>query len=515
MVEDKQSQYKRIAKNTLLLYARFLLMLFISLFTSRVILKALGFNDFGLYNVVGGFVSLLAFFNSYISEGTSRFITFALGEEDSNKLKNIFSGALTLHVILAGLILLAAETVGLWYVQNKLNIQAGREDVALFVYQLSVITCCIGVMQTPFSACIMAHEDMNIYAYFSIFDVVMKLLIVYLLLVVNTDKLRMYAVFYFCVSLVTSSFYLVYCLRKYDECRFHLNVDIPLYKKMFQYIGWKSVGAIAFTLNGQGVTVLLNMFFGTVINAARGVAGSVSNIVSQFVFNFQAAMQPQIVKHYANGEVSEMCRLVHYCAKYSSYLCMLFGIPIFIEADTVLKIWLGNVPPYAAMFVRLTIIQIMIQAIDFPVGYGINAVGKMALPNMTSSVVYLLILPLTYVALKLGANPTAAYAISIICYPCALLFDVWILHKYAGLVVKHYFIDIVAKTTFFIIISGLVPMILHDTMHESFMRLCVVTMVSLLIACPLIYFKGLDTRARKVVNEKVLAKFSCFKKRKV
>ena len=506
MAEDKHTQYKRIAKNTLLLYARFLVMLFISLFTSRIILKALGFNDFGLYNVVGGFVSLLAFFNSYIAEGTSRFITYALGEHDDNKLKKTFSGALTLHVILAGFILIAAETVGLWYVQNKLNIQAGREDVALFVYQLSIITCCVGVMQTPFSACIMAHEDMNIYAYFSIFDVVMKLVIVYLLMVVDTDKLRMYAVFYFCVSLITSSFYLIYCLRKYKECRFRLKIEIPLYKNMFRYIGWKSVGAIAFTLNGQGITVLLNMFFGTVINAARGVAGSVSNIVSQFVFNFQAAMQPQIVKHYANGEVEEMCNLVLYCAKYSSYLCMLFGIPIFIEADTILKIWLGNVPPCADIFVRLTIIQIMIQAIDFPVGYGINAVGKMALPNMTSSVVYLLILPLTYLALKLGANPTMAYIISIACYPGALFFDVWILHKYAGLNIRKYYCGIVVKTTFFVLLCGIVPMILHNSMQESFLRLCVVTTASLALSCPLIYFKGLDDKARKLVNGKVKTK---------
>ena len=294
-----------------MLYARFALTLFISLFTSRVVLQALGFNDFGLYNVVGGFVSLLAFMNGYISEGTSRFITFAIGEKNEEHLKNTFSGALALHVMIACVILIAAETVGLWYVENKLNIQAGREDVALFVYQLSIITCVLGVMQTPFSACIMAHEDMGIYAYISIFDTVMKLVIVYLLMVVDTDKLRLYAVFYFCVSLLTSSFYLLFCRRKYSECRFRLRIDGKLYKKMFEYIGWKAMGAIAFTLNSQGITVLLNMFFGTVINAARGVAGSVSNIVSQFVFNFQTAMQPQIVKHYAAGEYEKMNKLRH------------------------------------------------------------------------------------------------------------------------------------------------------------------------------------------------------------
>jgi len=504
---DNQSQnYSRIAKNTMMLYVRFLITMFISLFTSRVILQVLGFNDYGLYNVVGGFVSLLTFFNSYISQGTVRFLTFQIGIDDQHQLRKVFAASLALHVGLSLLIILAGETIGLWYVENKLNIVAGRESAAMFVYQLSLITACLGVMQTPFSACITAHEDMGIYAYISIFDVVMKLLIVYLLLVVNTDKLQMFALFYFCVSLLTSLFYLTFCLRKYQECSFRLKTDLQLYKEMFNYIGWNAIGAVAFTLNGQGITVLLNMFFGTVINAARGVAGSISNIVSQFVFNFQTAMRPQIIKNYANGNVKEMERLITYCAKYSSYLCMLFGIPIFIEAETILTIWLGKVPPFAPVFVQLTIIQIMVQAIDFPVGYGINAVGKMKLPNITSSLVYLLILPVSYLAMKLGANPTVAYLISIICYPGALLFDVWILHKYTGFDVKNYYHTVLLKTVLFVLIAGIFPMLVHLNMPANFLRLCIVTASSLAISCPLIYYKGLEQEARAIVLTKIKSK---------
>jgi O-antigen/teichoic acid export membrane protein len=269
---NHSSNYARVAKNTLMLYLRFLVTLFISLFTSRVVLQALGFNDFGLYNVVGGFVSLLAFFNSYISQGTVRFLTFQIGIGDAKRLKDVFAASLALHVAISLLIVIGGETIGLWYVENKLNIQSGREDVAMFVYQLSLVTACLGVMQTPFSACITAHEDMGIYAYISIFDVAMKLVIVYLLMVVETDKLQMYALFYFFVSFATSFFYLLFCLRKYQECGFHLKIDTRLYKDMFNYIGWNAIGAVAFTLNGEGMTLLLNMFFGTVINAARGVA---------------------------------------------------------------------------------------------------------------------------------------------------------------------------------------------------------------------------------------------------
>ncbi len=496
-------KYTKIAKNTIMLYGRFLLTMFISLFTSRVILSALGFNDFGLYNVVGGFVTLLAFLNGYISQGTVRFITFQLGIDDEKRLKEVFAASLALHIGLALLIFIFGETFGLWYVENKLNIEAGRESVALFVFHLSLITGCLSVLQTPFSACITAHEDMGIYAYISIFDVVMKLLIVYLLVVVDTDKLQMYALFYFIVSLMTSAFYTSFCLWKYIECSFKLKVDLQLYKDMFNYIGWNAIGAVAFTLNGQGITVLLNMFFGTVINAARGVAGSISNIVSQFVFNFQTAMRPQIIKTYANGNISEMQKLIIYCAKYSSYLCMLFGIPLFIESETVLHLWLGNVPPYASTFVRLSIIQIMIQGIDFPIGYGINAVGKMKLPNITSSIVYLAIVPISYVAMKLGANPTIAYLVSVCAFPGALLFDVWILTKYIGFQYQRYIKEVVVKTSLFIIICSIPPLLIHMNMETGFIRLLIVTSVSIGLSVPLIYYKGLEPNVRQIVTNKV------------
>lgn len=497
-----------------MLYGRFLITLVISLFTSRVILQTLGFNDFGLYNVVAGFVTLLAFLNGYISQGTVRFITFYLGAKDLQRLKEVFAASLALHVGLALLLFLLGETFGLWYVENKLNIETGRDSVAVFVFHLSLITGCLTVLKTPFSACITAHEDMGIYAYISIFDVVMKLVIVYLLLVVNTDKLQMYALFYFIVSLLTSLFYVVFCLRKYSECSFKLQADMKLYKDMFNYIGWNAIGAMAFTLNGQGVTVLLNMFFGTIINAARGVAGSLSNIVSQFVFNFQTAMRPQIIKSYALGDFKEMERLVIYCAKYSSYLCMLFGIPLFIESSTVLSLWLGNVPPYASIFCKLTIIQIMLQGIDFPVGYGINAVGKMKLPNITSSLVYLTILPISYIAMKLGANPTIAYLVSICAYPGALIFDVWILYRYINFDYHLYIKSVIIKTSLFVIISSIVPIFVHYHMPIGLPRLFVVTVLSITISIPLIYFKGLEPSVRILVTNKIRTILPLFSKNK-
>jgi O-antigen/teichoic acid export membrane protein len=513
MAQSQHQNYSRIAKNTVMLYGRFLITLIISLFTSRVILQTLGFNDFGLYNVVAGFVTLLAFLNGYISQGTVRFITYHLGLNDQKRLNEVFAASLALHVVLALLIFIFGETFGVWYVENKLNIEPGRESIALFVFHLSLITGCFSILQTPFSACITAHEDMNIYAYISIFDVVMKLMIVYLLMVVNTDKLQLYSVFYFIVHLMTSSFYLIFCLRKYSECGFRLRADFKLYKEMFNYIGWNAIGALAFTLNGQGITVLLNLFFGTIINAARGVAGSLSNIVSQFVFNFQTAMRPQIIKSYANGDVEETERLVIYCAKYSSYLCMLFGIPLFIESDTVLHLWLGDVPPFASVFCKLTIIQIMLQGVDFPVGYGIHAVGKMKLPNITSSLVYLTILPISYIAMKLGANPTNAYLVSICAYPGALFFDVWILYRYIGFNYRLYYRTVILKTFIFIIICSIIPMLAHYYLPPGLTRLIVVTLLSVGVSIPVIYFKGMEPSVRSVVQRKFRNLFPFISKR--
>lgn len=477
------------------------------MFTSRIVLKTLGFSDFGLYNVVGGFVSLLSFLNNYASQATSRFLTYELGNGNAEKLKDTFSGALFLHICIAIVILLAGETIGLWYVENKLNIEEERRAMAVFVYELSLITACMGFIQTPFNASVTSHEDMKVYAYISIFDVVAKLLIVYLLLAVDKDKLQVYSVFLFCVSLLTSLFYVAYCMRKYPECGFRLKCNKGLYKKMFNYIGWNSIGSVAFAMNNQGITILLNSFFGTVVNAARGVAGSLSNIVGQFVFNFQTAMRPQIIKTYANGEIKEMEKMILYCSRYSSYLCMIFGIPLFIEADTILRLWLGDVPPYAATFVRITMMQIMIQAIDFPVGYGINAVGKMKLPNITSSLVYLLVVPISYIAMKMGANPVIAYVVSAICFPLALLFDVWILQVYIGFDVKKFYSTVVAKLLLFVVSSSIIPMTFHIMMSSDFQRLSVVTIMSLLCSFFIIYYKGIDCKYRTFVLKKIKSTF--------
>lgn len=509
MIEN--SNYKRITKNTVVLYFRFFLVLLVSLYSSRVALKVLGFEDFGTYNVVGGFVTLLSFLNNYLSKGTSRFITFYLGLKNEKSLRDVFSASLALHLFLAVLIFFVGESFGLWYVKNYLNLEIGRESVAIFVFHLSLITCCLGIIQSLFSSCITAHEDMSFFAYISLFEVLMKLVIVFMLLYVNIDKLKLYSFLFFLVSLITMFSYIFFCLKKYKECSIKIKIDIKLYKRLFNYMGWNAIGSVAFTLNWQGITLLLNSFFGVVVNAARGVAGALSNVVNQFVFSFQTAMRPQIVKSYAKGNVKEMERLIFYSSQFSSFLCMLFGLPLFIESDTVLLLWLGNVPPYASFFVRITVIQIMVQGIDFPLGDGIQAIGKMKLPNLTSSLVYLSVLPLSYLALIIWNSPIVVYIASLSAYPIALLFDLWILAKYVNFNYNSFMKNIVLKTILLLIICGFVPMLVHLQMDISLFRLFVVGFICLIITVPVIYYKGLDIHTRMLVVSTIRSKFNRIK----
>lgn len=499
---------KRIAKNTLYMYFRMGITLLISLFTARVVLNALGVNDYGLYNVVGGFIGILGYLNMLLSQSSSRFITFGLGKGDIANLKKTFSACMTIHLIISIITLILGETIGLWFVNNKLMIDPGRLNVANYIYQLSLFNAVLNIMQTPFQGCITAHEKMSIYAYMSIFDVVMKLLIIYLLLCFNGDKLILYSTFYFSVSIITFIIYRIYCLKKFEECNMKLRYDKKLYQEIFRYIGWNTLGSFAFMANNQGITVLLNMFFGTFVNAARGIAMNLCNYINQFVSGFQIAANPQIIKYYAQGDTRQMNTLIKENAKYSSYLILIIGIPIFIETESILMLWLGQVPEYTVWFVRLSIIQILIQSIDSPVGNGIHAYGKMRLPNLTSAIVYLSILPISFVLLKLGTSPITSYIIIIIAYPVALAFDLWILNKYSQFNILEYVKEVIIKMFIIILISSLLPAIIHQNLELGFLRLIIVGILSIITTISAIYYIGLTPSMRKKCVNKVKFEFS-------
>lgn len=503
-----QENNKRIAKNTIYLYLRMLALMLVGLYSSRVIIQVLGVEDYGINNVVGGFVVMLTFFNNLLSQGSSRFITFYLGKGNEEQLKKVFSACVTIHLVMGLLILLCGETVGLWFVNTQLNLDPERMNAANWVYQFALFSTFLNVAQTPYSAAVISHEKMSVFAWMTIFDVTVKLLVVFLLPIVPFDRLIALAIFNFAVNLIIVIIYRQYCYRKFAECTFHLGYDKQLYKDMFVYTGWNTFGATAFMAKDQGINVLLNIFYGTVVNAARGIAMTISGIVNQFISNFQRSATPQIIKYYSSGDTSQMNKLICDTSKYTTYIFMIIAIPVFIEAETLLQLWLDMVPEYTVWFVRLTIIQTMIASIDSPIGQGIHAYGKMKLPNLTSALIYLSILPISWLAMHMGASPIVAYWVTVLVYPFAMACDLWILNKYSGFDVLHFLRDVVSRCLLFCLAIGAGPYIIHYYMEPSLLRLLIVGGTCVIISVLLIYYYGIPAHIRQLVVQKIKSKFS-------
>ena len=415
MSNQTSDNNKRVAKNTLFLYFRMILIMLVTLYTSRVILAQLGISDYGVYNVVGGVVTMFAFLNNCMTTSTQRFMTFELGRGDIKRLKDVFAASLNIHASIAVVIVLLAETVGLWLINNKLVIPEGRMIAANYVYQFAILSFCINIIQVPYNAVLIAREKMNVYAYISIIEVCLKLGIVYLLVVCPFDKLIMYAILLFCVQLIVRCIYQVYCRRHYEESRFRLFWDKDLYRQMTGFAGWNLFGSIAWLLRDQGVNIILNLFFGPVINAARGVAMQVSSAVMGFISNFQVALNPQITKNYANGNLQEMEKLTYLGIKFSFIILFLLAFPLALNIDYVLHLWLEEVPEYTGLFVTL----IMIDALSgnlfgIPLMTSLSATGKIRNYQVIVSMVILFIVPVGYVALKTGYDAASVFYISII-----------------------------------------------------------------------------------------------------
>ena len=347
----------------------------------------------------------------------------------------------------------------------------------------------------------MAHEKMSAFAWMVIFDVVVKLILVALLLYVPFDKLILFSAFMFVVSIINIAIARIYCHIKFEECSFTLGYDKPLYKEMASYTGWNTVGAFAFMSHNQGVNILLNLFYGTVVNASRGIAYTVSGYVTSFISNFQSASGPQIIKYHAAGDDDQMNVLIHNISKYSTYLFILIGIPVLIETEYLVKLWLGNVPPYVVSFIRLTLLQTLIMGIDYSIGRGIHAYGRMKLANIVSGSVYLMILPLSYLGMLLGAGPVAAYVMIVAMYPIALLTDLWILRRYSGFRVRKFLIDVVFRCFLMIAIISIIPLYFFYNLEESFTRLVIVGFSSLTMSIIVVYFLGLNQNEKgKVID---------------
>lgn len=502
-MSDTSANNKRIAKNTLLLYVRTLFIMLITLYTSRVILNTLGVSDYGIYNVVGGVVAMFGFINSSMSSATQRYITFALGKGDMKNLQKVFSTALQIHFLIAILILLLGETVGLWFLYEKMQIPTDRMDAAFWVLQCSILSTVVMIISVPYNADIIAHEKMSAFAYISILEAVLKLAVVYALLLSPYDKLIFYAFLILAVQLLIRFCYNNYCHRHFFESKYKHIWDKSLFKEMTSFAGWSMFGNLASVLFGQGLNMLLNVFFGPVVNAARAVSVQVQNAIQQFVGNFQMALNPQITKTYAKGEMKEMHQLMFRSARFSFYLLFLLSLPVLFETNFILTIWLKTVPENTVIFLRIMICTSLIYTLANPMIIANQATGKVKKYQAVCGSILLMILPISYICLKLGCPAYSVFIVHFCMEAIAQLARMIMLRPLIGIRVYDYLKNVYSRVFIVAALSIIVPLLVYESLNDTILRFFIVCVVCVLSVSAVAYTIGLSNNERVFVKEKV------------
>ena len=489
---------KRIAKNTLLLYIRLFVTMVIGLFTSRVILSTLGVTDYGVNNVVAGFVAMFSMFTNSLSAAISRFLTFNLGKGDAEKLKTVFSTSVNIMIAMAIIVTIVAEIFGLWFLNSKLNIPADRMYAANWVFHFSVITFAVNLISIPYNASIIAHEKMDVFAYISILEVVLKLAVVYMLYISPLDKLITYSFLLLLVSVFIRIVYGIYCSRKLKECWYSMVFDRTLLKEMGGFAGWNMLGTACTMFNTQGVNILMNLFFGVVTNAARGIVNQVESVIVQFVSNFTTALNPQVTKSYASGNLDYMHSLVYKGTKFSYYLILIMALPFMFEAEFVLKLWLGEYPEEAPLFLRLAIIATMVDRLGNTTAVAAWATGNIKKYYIIVSATIIFVFPLTYIAYKIGAPAYVAYLIFIIFYFVIMWQKVFILKGLTGFQPKEFLKNVMYPITITTIMAILIPLLTAHYLADNVVGSILQIIISVMSSIVAIYLFGL-TKGEKAL----------------
>ena len=503
-MENTYQRNNRIAKNTSLLYLRMLLLMTLSLYTSRVVLNTLGVSDFGIYNAVGGFIAMFAVINGTLAGAISRFITYELGKNNIDQLKNIFSTSLNIQIGFAIIIFILAELIGIWFLNTQMNIPQERIMAARWVFQFSLIAFIVNMISVPYNAIIIAHEKMSAFAYISLLEAVLKLLIVLCLTLSPYDKLIIYSLLLLIVSIILRIIYGIYCKRQFVECKYSFSVDRKLFKDMCSFSGWNLFGQIVWISNTHGIGVIINIFFGVIYNAALSIANQINNVLKSFIYNFTTAINPQLTKSYAANELKYMNALIIRSSKYSAHLITIIGIPIFFEIDTILKIWLGDVPLYTSVFVRLYLIDTLFSsALSNALITGIMATGKLKSTQLSTNAVSVLILPLTYLAYK--CNFGAYFALLLVCLtnPIILVFRLLCLKDKIDLKIQDYITKVIFPVIAVITISTLVILPIHNIVASPTWRLIAVVVVNTVMCIVSIYYISASESERMYFIDKL------------
>lgn len=495
---------KRIAKNTIFLYVRMLLGMCVSLYTSRVILDALGAVDYGVYNVVGSIVTMSAFLNGAIATSTQRYITFYLGKNNIHLLRKVFSSSVEIHIILAVIVAFFAETVGLWFFYNKLIIPPERQDIAFWVLQLSILTMIVNIINGPYNSAIIAHERMAVYAYISLGTIFCQLFLAFSLYKSPVDRLLYYALLLSLVQVLTQLVQQLYCRRHFEETKFRKTWDVKLMTEMGSFSMWNIWGSLAGLLFGQGINILLNMFFGPVVNAARGISIQVNQAIDQFARNFQIAVDPQITKSFANNELSEMHQLIFRASKFTFFMLFLLSLPVLMETEAVLNIWLVEPPQYTALFIRLTLTIVIIDSIARPLMTSAAATGKVKKYQSVIGGILLTIVPIAYFVLKLGGSPSSVFVVHLFICIIAFITRVLIVRPLIQLSIRQYFECAMLKILF-VIIASIIPTILVKFIaHNGIVETIIVCFVAVLSVASSSFLIGMTSNERKFVIQKAV-----------
>lgn len=493
-----ENKSKRLAKNTFMLTCKMLFLLIINLYTSRVLLDALGVSDYGIYNAVGGIVTMFSVISGSITAAITRYITYELGkgENENGRLSKVFSTAVIIQLFLAGIVLTLLETVGVWFLNNHMNIPVDRVRAANWVFQFSIITFVINLISVPYNAAIIAHEKMNAFAYIGIYEGIMKLFIAFGIMVSPIDKLIFYAISLCFLSVSVRLIYGIYCNHNFNECTLVKTFDVTLIKEMFGFAGWNFIGAAAGLLRDQGGNILINIFCGPVANAARGLAYQVNNAVQSFLSSFTTAMHPQITKSYSSGDDRYFMSLIYKGSKISYYILFILSLPIILNTEYIVQLWLGQVPEHTINFIRLVLILSMSEAISTPLVTAMLATGNIKKYQIIVGGLNMMNLPISYLFLRQGSSPEVVFIIAIIISQICLYARIYLLRDMINLETGEYIRQVYLRIIIVTIISSLLSFITYVYAPEGFTGLLIVSIASVLIACFGIYFLGLTRTER-------------------
>ena len=477
----------------------------VSLYTSRVVLNTLGVVDYGVYNVVGGVVVVFSFVNGAMATATQRFITFALGKENFQRLKVVFSTSLQIHTCLSIVVVILSETIGLWFLYHKMQIPPDRLSAAFWVLQCSIGASIIIILSAPYNAAIIAHERMSAFAYISVLEVSLKLAIVYLLMIAPFDKLILYAVLFLLVQLLIRLCYGRYCQCHFEETKYHRVRDKLLFKEMLGFAGWNVFGNMAGMLSAQGVNLILNVFFGPAVNAARGLAIQVQTAIEQFATNFQMAANPQITKTYACGDLGSMHKLIIRTSRITFFLLYMFTLPLYFYAEGILKLWLKVVPQYTAIFLQLSLLVSIVDSVAYPLMTAAQATGKIRKFLTIIAVIALTIAPISYIVLKIGAPPYVVYLVHL--FVCSIIFVVrlYLIRPLIQLSISKYCKDMLRSILPVIIVSIPLAVVIARILDE-YNPITLILGIGFCVLAVVFttYLIGLEKGERDFVNGKIL-----------